>query len=175
MPPELFTKPKHLSPRISGAELRKLYYKDGMTLAAIGIKFGVTRERVRQWMEREGLARRALGAHVQKIPREKWPEICKDYVQRPRWGALTGIARERGVHDSTILRILMISGMWVPGQARKISIRCWPEVYKDYLLKGSMKKVAKIWGVSDSTICRILANMAVSTNPKGWPRKHKEG
>lgn len=167
---ELYTKSKHPAPRVSEAELRKLYYKDGMSMTAIGAKFGVTRERVRQWMERAGLARRHVG-NLQKIPREKWPELCKDYVQRPRWGALIGTAREWGVNDSTIQRILIKSGVWAPGQARKIPIESWSRVCKDYLQLGSMAKVARIWHVSNSTIGNILTDMDMPRNPKGWPRK----
>lgn len=44
-------------------ELIDLYYNNKMTLADIGFLYGVSRERVRQWMEREELERRASGLH----------------------------------------------------------------------------------------------------------------
>lgn len=164
-------RPAHPAPRVPEAKLRQLYCK--MTLAAIGTRYGVTRERVRQWMERAGIARRPTGG-VHKIPCERWPEICRDYARRPRWGALMETAREWGVRDSTILRILVASGVWIPGQARKIPIGSWFRVRGDYSRLGSMVKVAGIWGVSSSTIRNILIGMDAE-KPKGWSRKHKEG
>jgi hypothetical protein len=47
-------------------------YRQGLTLAVIGEKFGVTRERVRQIVEKQGLTRRdggVSGTHLQKLER----------------------------------------------------------------------------------------------------------
>lgn len=57
---ELLKKEK-LMRRLDRGILIKLYYTEQMSLNEIGKLYDVTRERVRQWMEREKLARRKIG------------------------------------------------------------------------------------------------------------------
>lgn len=78
---ELYTKLAHLASRVPDAELRRLYYEEKMSLAAMGRRFRVTRERVRQWMERESIPRRLRGIRYSKF-RDMSLDEYFDYVRK---------------------------------------------------------------------------------------------
>lgn len=172
---ELYTKLARLATRIPDVELRRLYCKEIMSLSAMGKRFGVTRERIRQWMERAKIPRRAVGG-PRKILLESWPQICKEY-KTEGYGGITKVAHKWGVSQETISRIVRKSG--IRSQKYKIPMKSWDKVCQDYSRLGSMEKVAKLWGVCINSIREVLVRTGIPRNPRGrskeWRRKYKEG
>ena len=62
-------------------KLVKLYYQDNKTLQEIASQYNVSRERVRQWMERHNLPR-----HIKKIGRNIKAESLEEYFEMVRNG-----------------------------------------------------------------------------------------
>lgn len=106
-----------------------------------------------------------------KINPELQSRICEEYIREARifrgWGAVTRIAHRWNISPKLVSVGLKKHG--ITPQRHKIPKEDWGRVRGHYLMLGSLKRVAKLWKISDATVSSILANTEAPRNLKRWP------
>lgn len=159
--------------------LIQLYYLNQMSLAAIGRIYGVTKERVRQWMEREGLGRRKNGWKF-KSPREpKFKSLTEYFAHAKKLGKEFKSSLLKFINKSKCeicgekMKKLCIHHLHYPAYSiNDIQILCYPchvashkhgnnnktqaKICNEYLRGVSIGRLAIIYRTAESNIYYFL-------------------
>jgi transposase len=155
-----------LPPRVSQAELRRLYEQERLTPAEIGVRVGRSGRTIRVWLQQAGIP---LGPHRER-PRRHPPPATTDLRHCYHQKGLTAaeLAARYGVSASTARRWLRDAGLprRVPGRrSRAPSGQELRRLYQDQGL--STTQIAQRYGVRQQTAHRWLRAAQIPLRPAG--------
>jgi transposase-like protein len=106
-------------PRVNEATLRRLYLDEGLSTTAIGRRYGVCSSTVGRWMTRYGIRLRVHTAtRLKQRPSEA--EMRRAYWEEGR--SSTEIARELGIHPTTVITWLRDYGIRIRSQTEAVRL-----------------------------------------------------
>jgi len=155
-----------LPPRISQAELRRLYEQERLTPAEIGVRVGRSGRTIRGWLQQAGIP---LAPHRER-PRRHPPPATTDLRRCYYQENLTAaeLAARYGVSASTARRWLRDAGLprRVPGRrSRAPNGQELRHLYQDQGL--STTQIAQRYGVRQQTAHRWLRAAQIPLRPAG--------
>jgi transposase len=155
-----------LPPRVSQAELRRLYEQERLTPAEIGVRVGRSGRTIRVWLQQAGIP---LGPHRER-PRRHPPPATTDLRRCYYQERLTAaeLAARYGVSASTARRWLRDAGLprRVPGRrSRAPSGQELRHLYQDQ--NWSTTQIAQRYGVRQQTAHRWLRAAQIPLRPTG--------
>lgn len=144
-------------------------YKSGATMAEVGEKFGITRQRVCQIFKRYGVA-----ADMSRRGRKPTdPALMQKYADRAVWhGSKVAAAKEFGVSPDTIGRALRRAGVSLR-KTKFTSEEVKTDIITRYKLSEPLSRIAQSYSTRPQHINSLLrkwgieANRAVKWNRKG--------
>jgi transposase len=154
-----------LPPRLSQAELRRLYEQERLSPAQIGVRVGRSGRTIRVWLEQAGIP---LDPHRER-PRRHPPPAASDLRRFYYQEYLTAaeLADRYGVSASTARRWLRDAGMprRVPGRrSRAPSGQELRRLYQDHGL--STTQIAQRYGVRQQTAYKWLRAAQIPLRPR---------
>lgn len=137
-------------------------YKEGETLEQIGARFGVTRERVRQWMEHLGVGRRSvrnieLHEKMSSIKDDVEKMYCQDGFSRKR------IAEELDIPIGVVDRCIQRYKMKKKFKRDSYPIEEWEKLYEEGV---STIEIGKRFQLSNSIVSNRLRAAGVKMRNK---------
>lgn len=160
-------KPKLSRARVDAAAVIAMHAGGEKTLQEVGVHFGITRERVRQLLERRGIdVRRGPAA----LPREVHEDRLRRYYTALRPGMTTlEAAAAAGLARTEIQSSAKCLGVKLPKPTRRQRIR-YRELATYYENNPHLtgRAVARHFDVSPQTLSRSLRVIGVKPRHKGW-------
>lgn len=146
-------------------EMERLYRHEGWTLERIGVKFGVTRERVRQLLKPRGITmrdRKGFGGRLKHMPAEQRKTIVT--MLAAHWRS-DDVARHLKIPN------WLVADVWKDHRQALREERL-ERAKKLYVKYKSARKVGDIMGVSDQCVLQWLrgTGLIVSSKERGYPK-----
>jgi transposase len=158
-----------LPPRVSQAELRRLYEQERLTPAEIGVRVGRSGRTIRVWLQQAGIP---LGPHRER-PRRHPPPATTDLRRCYYQEGLTAaeLAARYGVSASTARRWLRDAGIPRRAAGRRSRAPSGQQLRHLYQDQGlSTTQIAQRYGVRQQTAHAWLRAAAIPLRPAGQPR-----
>ena len=164
----------HLTER--NEEIIRLYVKEGLTLREVGGRFGLSRERVRQILERAGVPRRKhRRGRAKPVPTDMWehvPEVIHLYTENGL--SLKEIGERFGRSHVAVINLLEAAGVrrrsggWRSHWPWRDAEQRTQEIARVYVQEGlSLEQVAARFDLNRITVRRILQKAGVPRRPTG--------